>query len=150
MTDDDKTGETLKSLLSQTIETMTDGEALQHVGGIVDLGADLSVGRCETTFEYVLRVYKYRVEYLAQAESASLSAAQASTAWHLYADRSSNTTNLSPVVDVGPFTARYLRITVLSANIPTAAAEIKTIIQTDYADRVSIVEFKAFAAKSVQ
>jgi tetratricopeptide (TPR) repeat protein len=41
MTDDDKTGETLKDLLSQPIETMADGEALQHVGGIVDLGADM-------------------------------------------------------------------------------------------------------------
>jgi hypothetical protein len=114
----------------------------------VDLGADRSIGRCETTFEYVLRVYKYRVEYLTQAEAASLSAAQASTSWHMYADRSANTANLSPVVDVGPFTTRYLRITVLSANIPTAAAEIRTIIQTDYADRVSIVEFKAFESTS--
>ncbi len=115
---------------------------------IVDLGADLSVGRCETTFEYVLRVYKYRIEYLAQAEAASLSAAQSSTAWHMYADRSGNTANLSPVADVGPFTARYLKVTVLSANLPTASGEIRTILQTDYADRVSIVEFKAFESTS--
>ncbi len=38
---------------------------------------------------------------------------------------------------------------VLSAPLPVAAAEIRTIIQTDYADLViSIVEFKAFASSA--
>ncbi len=115
---------------------------------IVDLGADTAVGRTETTFEYVLRAYKYRIESLATAEAATLPAAQASTAWHMFADRSGNTQSQSPVVDTGAITARYLRITVLSAPLPVAAAEIRTIIQTDYADRVSIVEFKAFASST--
>jgi hypothetical protein len=115
---------------------------------IVDLGADYSVGRCETTFEYVRRIYRYRIEYLAQAEASSIAAAQSSTTWHMYADRSTNTTSQSPVLDVGPATARYLKITVLSASLPTASAEISTILQTDYADRVSVVEFKAFQNSS--
>ena len=115
---------------------------------IVDLGADTAVGRTETTFEYVLRAYKYRIDYLASTEAATLAAAQASTAWHIFADRSTNTQGTSPVVDTGAITARYLRITVLSAPLPVAAAEIRTIIQTDYADRVSIVEFKAFASSA--
>jgi hypothetical protein len=115
---------------------------------IVDLGADTAVGRTETTFELVLRAYQYRIEYLASSEAATLAAAQASTAWHGFADRSANTQSLSPVVDTGAITARYLRITVLAAPLPTAAAEIRTIIQTDFADRVSIVEFKAFASST--
>ena len=117
---------------------------------IVDLGANTAVGRTETTFEYVLRAYQYRIEYLASTEAATLAAAQASTAWHAFADRSTNTQSLSPVVDTGAITARYLRITVLAAPLPTAAAEIRTIIQTDFADRVSIVEFKAFASSTPQ
>jgi hypothetical protein len=63
-------------------------------------------------------------------------------------DRSKNTTNISPVIDVGPATARHLKLTVLSANLPTAPDEIRTILETDYADRVSVVEFKAFASTS--
>ncbi|MBN1128572.1 MAG: hypothetical protein JXA71_06275, partial [Chitinispirillaceae bacterium] len=49
-----------------------------------------------------------------------------------------------PMVDTGRVTARYMRITVNSANLPTAADQIRTIIETDYADRVSVVEFKVF------
>jgi hypothetical protein len=112
---------------------------------IVDLGANHSVGRCETTFEYVLRTYRYKIEYLSASEAASISAAQASTAWHQYADRSKNAQKLSPVVDSLATTARYLRLSVLSADIPTAGGEINTILQTDYADRVGVVEFKVFA-----
>lgn len=111
---------------------------------VVDLGSDQSVGRCETTFEYVLRTYRYRIEYLAASEAASIAVAQSSTAWHLFADRSKNTQKLSPVVDATAATARYMRLTVLSADIPTATAEINTILQTDYADRVGVFEFKVF------
>jgi hypothetical protein len=107
---------------------------------VVDLGSDLAIGRCETTFEYVLRAYRYRIEYLTQSEATSLAAAQGSSAWHLCTDRSSNTQTPSPITDVKSATARYLRLTVLGADLPDAQAEIKTIIQTDYADRVSVVE----------
>ncbi|MES1179002.1 MAG: family 43 glycosylhydrolase [Myxococcales bacterium] len=111
---------------------------------VVDLGRDSAIGRTETTFEYVLRAYHYRIEYLAQAEAADLAAAKASTAWHSYADRSTNTVALPPLVDVNSVTARYLRLTVLSADLPTTASEIRTIVETDFANRVSVVEFKAF------
>ena len=112
---------------------------------IVDLGANYFVGRCETTFEYVLRTYRYKIDYLSASEAANLAQAQASTAWHPYADRSANTQKLSPVVDSLSTTARYLRLTVLAADIPTAADEINTILQTDYADRIGVFEFKVFA-----
>ena len=36
----------------------------------------------------------------------------------------------------------------LIVALPVAAAEVRTIIQTDYADRVSIVELKAFASST--
>ena len=111
---------------------------------VVDLGADLPLGRCETTFEYVLRTYRYKIEYLSASEAANITAAQSSNAWHSVADRSKNTQKLSPVTDPLGVTARYLRITILSADIPTASAEITTILQTDYADRLGVVEFKVF------
>ena len=111
---------------------------------IVDLGTDYPLGRCETTFELVMRTYRYRIEYLAQSDAASITAAQNSSAWSIYADRSANTENVSPVVDSNRVTARYLKLTLLSADLPTANAEISTILQTDYADRVSVFEFKAF------
>jgi hypothetical protein len=110
---------------------------------IVDLGADYSVGRCETMFEYVMRWYRYRIQYLAASEAANITAAQASTAWHMFADRSSNSLFPSPMVDTGHVTARYMRITVLSANLPPSS-QTNTIVETDYADRVSVVEFKVF------
>jgi hypothetical protein len=116
---------------------------------IVDLGMDYPLNRCETTFEHVMWLYKYRIEYLAHAEAAGITAAQGSTAWHSFADRSANTQDVSPVVDSAKVTARYLKTTVLSAALPTATNEIRTIVETDYADRVSIVEFKAFGEKQV-
>ncbi|MEO5770165.1 MAG: family 43 glycosylhydrolase [Polyangia bacterium] len=112
---------------------------------IIDLGADVSIGRCETTFEYPTRAYRYRIESLTQADAASISTAQTSTAWQMYADRSKNTDNISPVLDAAPATARYLRLTLLSADLPTARDEIRTIVETDYADRVSVSEFSVYA-----
>jgi hypothetical protein len=113
---------------------------------IVDLGQDYTIGRCESIFEYVLRLYKYKIEYLANAEAGSLEATQSSSAWHMFADRSKNTATVSPVTDSGLATARFVKITVLSANLPTATNEIKTILETDHADRASIVEFRVFKA----
>ncbi|MBN2037719.1 MAG: family 43 glycosylhydrolase [Chitinispirillaceae bacterium] len=111
---------------------------------IVDLGADYRLGRCETWFEHIMWRYRYRIEYLAQSEAASITDAQNSTSWRRYADRSKNTDSVSPVIDSAKVTARYLKITVLSADLPTASNQIRTIVETDYADRVSIVEFKIY------
>ena len=111
---------------------------------IVDLGAEYPIGRCETTFELVMRAYRYRIEYMKESDAANITGAKSSSAWKMYADRSANTQNVSPVVDSNSVAARYLKLTLLSANLPTASAEIKTILETDYADRVSVFEFKVF------
>jgi hypothetical protein len=112
---------------------------------IVDLGQNYAVGRCETTFEYVFRNYKYQIQYLSASEAADTGAARVSTAWHMYADRSANADSVSPEIDTGTVNARFMKITLLSANLPTVAAQISTIIQTDYADRLGIWEFRVFA-----
>jgi hypothetical protein len=92
-----------------------------------------------------MRTYRYRIEYLKQADAADINAAQKSTSWYTFADRSNNSQNVSPVVDTNHITARYLKLTLLSANIPTASQEISTILQTDYANRLIVFEFKVFA-----
>ena len=111
---------------------------------IVDLGEDLHLGRCETTFELVMRTYRYRIEYLEEADAADINAAKNSGNWRIYADRSSNTDNVSPVVDSNAVTARYVKLTLLSGDIPKDDAQIRTIVETDYADRLSVFEFKVF------
>ncbi|HEX2956788.1 MAG TPA: family 43 glycosylhydrolase, partial [Chitinispirillaceae bacterium] len=112
---------------------------------IVDLDADYPVTRCETTFELIMRTYRYRIEYLAQTDAPDINAAQKSTSWYTFADCSNNSRNVSPVIDSNRVKARYLKLTLLSANIPTASQEISTILQTDYADRLGVFEFKVFA-----
>jgi hypothetical protein len=113
---------------------------------IVDLGSDQAIGRCETTFEYSVRAYRYRIDYLPASDATDIRAAQMSAAWKSYTDRSTNTEKLSPIADSKSVTARYLRLTVLSADLPTDSSEIRTIVETDYADRVSLVEFEVFGA----
>lgn len=112
---------------------------------IVDLGAEYPVTRCETTFEMVMRTYRYRIEYLKESDAANITEAKSSFAWKMYADRSANTQNVSPVVDSNSVSARYFKLALFSADLPTASAEVKTIIETDYADRVSVFEFKVFS-----
>jgi len=112
---------------------------------IVDLEAEYRIGRCETTFEYVMRTYNYRIEYLTAAEVVNLDAAVTSAAWHLFADRSANSENVSPIIDTNTVSARYIKVTLLSADLPKTSLEVETILETDHADRVSIFEFKVFA-----
>jgi len=115
---------------------------------IVDMGKEYDVHRCETTFELVMRKYRYRIEYLAASEAATIADAKSVATWHLFADRSQNGDSVSPVIDTGKITARYLKLTLLSADLPTQNAQISTILQTDNADRVSVFEFKVFAPLS--
>jgi len=117
---------------------------------IVDLGRDYKIGRCETTFELVMRTYRYRIEYLFSSDAKDLAAAETSDKWQLFADRSKNSDNVSPVVDSSNVTARFMKITLLSADLPVSNSEISTILQTDYADRVSIFEFKVFGSEIVK
>lgn len=111
---------------------------------IVDLGEDVHIGRCETTFELVMRAYRYRIEYLEAADADDINAAEQSSSWREYADRSGNTDNVSPVVDSNAVTARYVKLTLLSGDIPKASEQVRTIVETDYADRLSVFEFKVF------
>ncbi|MEK7952615.1 family 43 glycosylhydrolase [Luteolibacter soli] len=111
---------------------------------IVDLGADTEIGRTETVFEHVRKVYRYKIESLSQADAADVNAASKSDRWAIYADRSNNAQKQSPVVDSKRVSARYLRITILSADLPTAR-ESTSPGRTDYLDRVSVVEFGVFA-----
>jgi len=110
---------------------------------IVDLGSDRDIGRTETIFEYVERVYNYKIEYLGASDASSIDAAEAATTWKTYADRTNNDKRQSPVTDVNNVTARYLKITITSANLP-ASAEYGNPGATDFRNRVSIVEFKVF------
>jgi hypothetical protein len=111
---------------------------------IIDIGNDYRIGRCETIFEFTMRTYRYRIEYLQQSDAANINAAKTTTTWNMYADRSTNTDNISPVIDSNTVTARYLKLTLLSGDIPNENGQINTILQTDYADRLSVVEFKVF------
>ncbi len=111
---------------------------------IVDLGADMQIGRTETVFEHVRKVYRYRIDYLSQAEAADVNAASQSNRWAIYADRSDNARKQSPLVDTKSVSARYLRITILSADLPTPVQSTSPA-RTDYLNRVSIVEFGVFA-----
>lgn len=110
---------------------------------IVDLGADTAIGRTETIFEHVRRLYKYKIDYLQQSDAINIEAAKNSTAWKLYADRSNNSKKQSPLVDSKAVTARYLKITILSADLP-GPEQSHSPSRTDYLNRVSIVEFGVF------
>ncbi|MFT3789055.1 MAG: family 43 glycosylhydrolase [Tepidisphaeraceae bacterium] len=111
---------------------------------IVDLGADTPIGRTETIFEHVRKVYRYKIEYLTQSDASDLAAAGKSVRWELYADRSNNAEKQSPLVDRKTVTARYLKISILSADLPRPNQSTSPA-RTDYLDRVSIVEFGVFA-----
>jgi hypothetical protein len=111
---------------------------------IIDLGSDTQIGRTETIFEHVRKVYRYKIEYLPQRDAADINAATQSGAWQLYSDRSNNAQKQSPLIDRKTATARYLRISIISADLPTQR-ESTSPARTDYLNRVSIVEFGVFA-----
>lgn len=109
----------------------------------VDLGADYALGRTKTTFEYVLRNYRYKIEYLAASEAANLAVACSLSTWHMFANRAASTDTIGITVDSNKVTARYMKLTVISFNQPSASY-LTTIDQTDYHNRVSVIEFQVF------
>ena len=111
---------------------------------LVDLGADTAIGRTEIDFEHVRRLHQYKIEFLSQAEAANLEVARNSTAWKLYADRSHNRQKQSPLIDPKEVLARYLKLTILSADLP-GPEQSRSPSRTDYLNRVSVVEFGVFA-----
>lgn len=66
----------------------------------VDLGKSQSISTCETRFEYPNSAVRYKIEYSADDIS-----------WSLFADKSNNEKQGSPMVDVNKVKARYVRIT---------------------------------------
>ena len=72
------------------------GEWLQ-----IDLGKPMKFNEVWTQFEYATFFYQYKIETSTDGEH-----------WQLYADRTSNTMQGSPMIDKGKTKARYLRITI--------------------------------------
>lgn len=71
----------------------------QHL--TLDLGADITIRRVMTQFEYATFYYQYKIEYSSDSSS-----------WELFADNTDNRASGSPLIDDGDVTARYLRITI--------------------------------------
>ena len=67
----------------------------------IDLGKTMSFNEIWTQFEYPTFFYQYKIETSKDARK-----------WTLYADRSSNTLQGSPMIDGGKTKARYIRITI--------------------------------------
>ena len=71
----------------------------------VDLGSVKKVRRVMTQFEFASYYYRYTIEYSKNGKK-----------WKVYADRSDNRTSGSPMIDDNDVSARYLRLTVLTAE----------------------------------
>ncbi|WP_072881371.1 family 43 glycosylhydrolase [Flagellimonas taeanensis] len=67
----------------------------------LDLGKVTDIKRVMTQFEFAGYYYQYKLEHSTDGEN-----------WNLYADRSSNKTPGSPLVDDNDVNARYLKLTV--------------------------------------
>jgi len=79
----------------------------------VDLGKVQTVSSCETRFEYPNRVVKYKIEY--STDNAN---------WSLFADKSNNEKQGSPMMDVNKVKARYVRITLFPVSSEKATTGI--------------------------
>ena len=71
----------------------------------MDLGKPQTLNEVWTQFEYPTFFYQYKIETSLDGQS-----------WTLYADRSDNTMQGSPMIDRGKAKARYLRITILDTQ----------------------------------
>ena len=67
----------------------------------IDLGKPMRFNEVWTQFEYATFFYQYRIETSLDGQ-----------AWTLYADRTDNTMQGSPMIDKGKAKARYIRITI--------------------------------------
>jgi len=67
----------------------------------IDLGKPMRFNEVWTQFEYATFFYQYRIETSLDGQ-----------AWTLYADRTDNTMQGSPMIDKGKVKARYIRITI--------------------------------------
>ena len=67
----------------------------------IDLGKPMKFNEVWTQFEYATFFYQYRIETSLDSQT-----------WTLYADRTNNTMQGSPMIDKGATKARYIRITI--------------------------------------
>jgi len=67
----------------------------------IDLGKPMTFDEVWTQFEYATFFYQYRIETSLDGQT-----------WTLYADRTSNTMQGSPMIDKGDVKAQYVRITI--------------------------------------
>lgn len=75
----------------------------QHL--TIDLGRVKKVGRIATQFEFASYYYMYKIEYSKDGK-----------AWSVYADKSSNCTAGSPMLDDKYVSARYFKLTILGTE----------------------------------
>lgn len=109
---------------------------------MVDLGRDQEIAETQIVFEYVFRKHAYRIDVLSADRAATLeAAAQVSDGWTCFAQRQDAAP--SPVMDRGRAQARFVRLTVLSADLPRGEEALAPGKQ-DYTDRISVVEFRVF------
>ncbi len=92
---------------------------------IIDLEKNYKISKVETLFEFTNRNYRYRIEYLPASAAADIDKAAASIAWSMFADKSAAGAPQSPVTDTTadgrPVKARYVRLTLLGADVPETA-----------------------------
>lgn len=112
---------------------------------MVDLGKDFKIRRTEILFEFTSRTYHYKVEYLPACEAENMDDAASLPAWHLFADRIEDGAMQSPVTDVPvdgkPVKARYMRLTIVGADLPPTADEAD---RTNADNSLSVFEFRVF------
>lgn len=67
----------------------------------IDLGTPMKFNEVWTQFEYATFFYQYKIETSVNGKE-----------WFMYADRTNNTQQGSPMIDKGTVTARYIRISI--------------------------------------
>lgn len=97
---------------------------------IIDLKNEHTIKEIETIFEFTNRTYKYKIEYLPSKYAQELDKAANDNNWQLFTDRSIEGTSQSPVKDKPiknlSVKARFIRLTILAADVPFAADGLDT------------------------
>ncbi|MBL4676129.1 MAG: family 43 glycosylhydrolase [Mucilaginibacter sp.] len=113
---------------------------------IVDLTADHKIDSIETMFEFSSRAYRYKLEYLKAKDAKNLKAAASQKKWEVFSNRETEGIKMSPVTDkpIHPANARFVRLTIISADIPKTADESDPV---NAGNALSIFELKVFGKK---
>ncbi|MDR0415332.1 MAG: family 43 glycosylhydrolase [Prevotellaceae bacterium] len=117
---------------------------------LVDLGSESTIDAVQTLFEFTNKKYMYAIEYLSQKDASGIDEAAANRRWRIYADKSVEGAQFSPVEDTfaggGSVNARYLRITIFGAEGIPESAEPGNKMNGDNA--ISIFELKVFGTQT--